>query len=161
MDYLIKRVGEACSGELYHHGVKGMKWGVRKQQRIRAEMRGDKASLRKFTDKERKRYAEGRVKTMGGKRQAVLSDTAHMLGSTVKTVAKGAAGTVAGGVTGFGSTVVIGTMLGANPLAAGAIAAGMTAFGAATPAAIATGALAIKGGRYVKNMLAIKNEGKR
>lgn len=42
-------------GELYHHGVKGMKWGVRRDRRV-AKYRS-KAKDTRYSEKKRQRYA--------------------------------------------------------------------------------------------------------
>lgn len=74
MDYVI------CGGELYHHGVKGMKWGVRKakekykseKKRLRsAEKDLNKAAWRGFGMKGIQNYEKVKKKTT-----AIATDTA-------------------------------------------------------------------------------------
>lgn len=44
MDYII------VNGELYHHGVKGMKWGVRRAAKKQARLERKKAIRKKYDD---------------------------------------------------------------------------------------------------------------
>ena len=65
-----------CQNELYHHGVKGMKWGVRKDNKIKtANNAPRKKSYRKiqvaiaigsqFTKAALKRYGSDKMATIG------------------------------------------------------------------------------------------------
>lgn len=47
---------EYPGGELYHYGVKGMKWGERKTERIRVKADKSEADLRKIASSYKKRY---------------------------------------------------------------------------------------------------------
>ena len=94
-----------------HHGVKGMKWGIRnikrsinkakkkhaekkaenkakKEKKIREEISGKKkASLRKKDDVQQNRYARNRIKTKGSKARAIGSEVGNLVGKTAKTLA--------------------------------------------------------------------------
>ena len=145
--------------ELYHFGIKGMKWGIRryqnadgsltdagkrrydKQQQKEKERKkrisGKTARLEKMTDTERNRYAQKRIKTMGGKGHAILSETTNYLGKELKTAAKGVAGTAV-------SSLGTGAAVGGFSIAAG------------SSAVTVLGATAIsRGAKYVSNVYSI------
>lgn len=173
--------------ELYHYGVRGMKWGVikekykmsnnaasaydryalnqlkrknrqlEKQSKRRKQIGGDAANQKYMTDAERNIYAKGRVKTMGSKARALSSESSKFIGSTVKTAGIGIASSL-------GSALGVGTIT--MLTASSAVKAGLSfVVGAATGGvpvlAISTGVLAAttiaRGSRYIKNMNAIKN----
>lgn len=71
------------NNELKHHGVLGMKWGVRKLRekglQIRSYKRGDSANLKyRMNDAERSRYADNRIKVMKTKKRAMVSETVEL-----------------------------------------------------------------------------------
>lgn len=161
--------------ELYHHGVKGQKWGViherrksnaydrylAKQKKRENMTNGSRAYIKYMDDAERKRYAKGRVKNMGSKKQAIRSETTNYIGKTAKTLLKGT-GATAGGALGGALVASLGmsvyTTSGAAFTAAllGGAATGGIAFGAVAVGAL-TAATISRGVRYVKNVNAIKN----
>lgn len=167
--------------ELYHFGIKGMKWGVRKKperyrmstnsekkiivkpgkvdklqaktMKRRAKVNGDAAYLKYMNDRERKDYAKGRVKVMGSKAQAIRSETTNFGFRTVMTFLKGT-GATAGS---FSAGAAIASAAGkgvVDSLLAGAV-------GGVPVAAVSVGVLAGKSiaraSRYGKNVNAIKN----
>ena len=160
--------------ELYHHGVKGMKWGVRKERdktsnhtstydrylvkQLKRNERasGDAANLKYMTDAERNRYAKGRVKTMRSKAQALRSESTNFAGSTAKTAVKGI-GISLSGALGTASIAA----LSAHGIEAGVAFISGAAIGGVPILAVSTGVLAAKtisrGARYIKNINAIKN----
>lgn len=135
--------------ELYHHGVKGQKWGVR---RTPAQL-GHKVSLKKMSNKERDKYAKARVKNTGSKKKALRSETGKMVR---RTLGRGL-GTAAGTIT--GSTTL--GLLGASAAFSGQYAAGLAfAAGASAVPIVGVGAFAastiMAGSRYLKNREAIR-----
>lgn len=168
--------------ELYHFGIKGMKWGVRrkdpsgpgkstgtkknivvkpgkvdklqaKMMKRQAKVNGDAAYLKYMNDRERRGYAKGRVEVMGSKAQAIRSETTNLGLRTVQTFLKGV-GSTAGS---FSAGAVIASAAGkgvVDSLLAGAV-------GGVPVAAVSVGVLAGKSiarvSRYGKNVNAIKN----
>ena len=160
--------------ELYHHGVKGMRWGVRKERdktsnhtstydrylvkqlKRKERASGDAANLKYMTDAERNRYAKGRVKTMRSKAQALRSESTNFAGSTAKTAVKGI-GISLSGALGTASIAA----LSAHGIEAGVAFISGAAIGGVPILSVSTGVLAAKtisrGARYIKNINAIKN----
>lgn len=112
------------ANELYHYGVKGMKWGVR---RTPAQL-GHKVRQRDMDYATRQKYASVRIKKRGAM-QAIQdeSDHARRVGNVVLPV-------VVGGHLGFGSLTMGSLMTGNYPVAiasgaawAGSVLGGMSA----------------------------------
>ena len=172
--------------ELYHFGIKGMKWGIRryqnadgsltdagkrrydKQQQKEKERKerisGKTASLEKMTDTERNRYSQKRIKTMGGKGHAILSETTNYLGKELKTAAKGVAGTAVSSlgtgaaVGGFSIAAGSSAVVAGSTFVSGLIAGGV--FGGAAAVTV-LGATAIsRGAKYVSNVYSIGRQKK-
>ena len=55
--------------ELYHHGVKGQKWGVRRYQQLRNRAQARKSAKEKL----RSNRAEQAINKAGSKRQAAIN----------------------------------------------------------------------------------------
>ena len=153
-------VDPGYSDELCHYGVKGMKWGVRRAKRIRAEKAGKRASLRKMSDKERNRYAKGRVEIMKSKRGAILSETGNLLGKELKTLLAGAGAGVGAGAGGFASVAAVSSALGWGVATSAAVTSAVSGAALAIPVGIAVGKFAVNGARYVKNLAAINRSDK-
>ena len=159
--------------ELYHHGVKGQKWGVirerrksnaydrylAKQKKRENMTNGSRAYIKYMDDAERKRYAKGRVKNMGSKAQAIRSETTNYIGKTAKTLLKGT-GATAGGMLGGALAATAGMSVSNGAAFTAALLGGATiggvAFGAVAVGTL-TAATIARGARYVKNVNAIKN----
>lgn len=171
---------------LQHWGVKGMKWGIRryqnedgsltpagkrkyakqkqKEKEHRERVSGKSASLEKMTDTERNRYAQRRIKTMGGKENAIISETTNYLGKELKTAAKGVVGTVASsaatGLTVGGISIAAGSsaVVAGSTFVSGLIAGGVFGVGAAVTV---LGATAIsRGANYIANVYGIGRQKK-
>lgn len=167
------------NNELYHFGVRGMKWGHRKktdtgksksnsghtilydhylikQDKRKQQTSGDRANIKYMTDAERIRYAKGRVKNMGSKAQAIRSESTNFAARTGITALKGVAATLTStvGVACTAASMAKGAYVMTN-LLQGAIV------GAVPLAAISLTALSAqtiaRGVRYMKNVNAIKN----
>lgn len=167
--------------ELYHHGVKGMKWGVRREEKRRQNEKikskyqtetegryavkqakrkqktsGDAAYQKYMTDTERKTYAKGRVKAMGSKGQAIRSETTKYLSTTGKRGLGAILGTAVSGLAGSfaGPLIVYGQSTAMASLIG--LGVGGVAGGAVLGSALVAGAAA-RGYRALKNVNAIKN----
>ena len=149
------------NNELYHTGVKEMKWGVRKnpvtaikETRARSRktrVKGEKANLKYMNDKERNKYSENRLKIMRTKKSAIISETINLLGKTAKSLALGAGG-VFGSV---GSGAAISAFSGAGVAATAGIMSASTGVGAAAVGSVLLTKAAIRGSRYIKNVCGI------
>lgn len=177
--------------ELYHYGIKGQRWGIRRFQnkdgsntragrkqrknsllmdaykiKLDAQKKrsqklssGDEAHLKKITDKERLAYARGRVKTMGGKANAIASETSNFGKRTALTALKGLGATLtSAGALGAYGLLTPGSFMASSTLMS---ALGGLAVGGVPVLALSLGTLGAKtiarGSRYVKNMNAIRN----
>jgi hypothetical protein len=151
------------SSELYHHGVKGMKWGVRRYQNADGSLTAkgkkryskEKAYQGKMNIKQTEAYARERIKTRGA-RQA-LADEYDTYEKAVRRPAQTAgtigavSGGVAGGIAGAGA---------GGPVTSAALAA----WGAAFVGGLSSTAVGLitmpsnieRGKQYAKNVDAIK-----
>lgn len=163
--------------ELYHHGVKGMKWGVRKSikrairqhnknKELRAEERRKKnnreisgrtkPSLRKMNDVQKNRYAQNRIDVKGSKPKAIVSETTNFIGKTAKTVGIAAGVTAATALSGGTALAAIsgsGLVSTGFNFVTGAIAG--TVYGGLPSAAVAGTKTVVNGSRYVRNVVGI------
>lgn len=69
MNYII------VNGELYHHGVKGMKWGVRKSDKYRAKAKNARESAKEWDEIRENRVAKLRAK--GKNKKADIADAKY------------------------------------------------------------------------------------
>ena len=137
-DYIL-----TSNGELYHYGVKGIKWGVTKEQYKSMSSHDRKIQRTTYKVSQRKSEADKRAeyaltKHDGNKTNARLANAGATIG---KTFAKGSIGTVSG----IGGFMIGGA--GLNGLAA--VGAGAAASALAAPiavAAVGAGAIALGAG---------------
>lgn len=121
------------NNELYHTGVKGVKWGVRKNPVTAIK------ETRARSRKTRVKGEKANLKYM------------NLLGKTAKSLALGAGG-VFGSV---GSGAAISAFSGAGVAATAGIMSASTGVGAAAVGSVLLTKAAIRGSRYIKNVCGI------